>query len=66
LTKDKDIKKGKISSRTLEKVNAAIQIEFHDIRVTQTQTEPIFIQMDKEQHAIVTKIAAQIENVHFL
>jgi len=32
---------------------------------TTTQTEPIFIQIDKEQHTAVTKVAAQTKNIHF-
>jgi len=42
-----------------------IQTEFHDIRATETQSEPILIQNDKEQHADIIKAAAQIENAHF-
>lgn len=59
------LKRGKISSKTLKMMNASIQTEFHDKRVTGTQNEPIFIQIDKEQHATITEVATQTKNVHF-
>ena len=46
-------------------MNAAIQTQFPNTKVNGTQTEPIFIQIDKGQCATITEAAAQIENVHF-
>jgi len=48
------LKRGKISRRTPKIVNVAVQTEIHDTRATKTQTEPILIQNDKEQHAVQT------------
>ena len=46
-------------------MDASIQTELHDIRATETQTKPMFIKNDKEQHATITKAAAQTETAHF-
>lgn len=48
------LKRWKISRRTLKIVNAAIQTELHDTRAMKTQTKPILIQNNKEQHAMQT------------
>lgn len=46
-------------------VNAVIQIEFHDTRATETQTEPILIQNNQEQHATITEADVEAEAAHF-
>jgi len=46
-------------------MNTTIQTEFHDTRITGTQIEPIFTQIDKEQHATIVEAAAQTESENF-
>ena len=52
------LKKGKVSKRTLKTKNAAIQMEPHNTRAMETQTEPIFIQDNKEQQALSMDLVA--------
>lgn len=46
-------------------MNATIQTEFHDTNVTSTQTEHIFTQIVKEQHATIAEANAHTKSVHF-
>lgn len=57
--------RGKVSGRTPKIMNATIQNEFHDTKVTGTHTEPILTQIVKEQHVIVVEATGQTESVHF-
>ena len=56
------LKRGEISKRTLKTGDATIQMELHNTRAMETESEPIFIQDSKEHQAVVTDVVSQIEN----